>query len=41
VPAELCAKLTTNPSDMQWKRWVAPDIPSIPVCPGLPPSDAS
>jgi WD40 repeat protein len=40
VPAELCAKLTTSPSDKQWKRWVAPDIPSVPVCPGLPPSGA-
>jgi WD40 repeat protein len=41
LPAELCAKLTTNPSDKQWNRWVAPDIPSIPTCPGLPPCDAS
>jgi WD40 repeat protein len=41
VAAELCGKLTTNPSDKQWKRWVAPDIPSIPLCPGLPPSGAS
>ena len=35
-PALLCAKLTTNMSDRQWREWVSPDIGYIKVCPDLP-----
>ena len=32
----MCAKLTTNLSDKQWRDWVSPDIDYIRVCPDLP-----
>lgn len=32
----LCAKLTANPSDGQWKEWVSPDIPYTELCPDKP-----
>ncbi|MDT5009932.1 MAG: hypothetical protein QOH57_1549, partial [Mycobacterium sp.] len=36
-PQDLCAKLTTDISHVQWQQW-APDIDYEPVCPGLPES---
>jgi WD40 repeat protein len=35
-PDMLCAKLTANMSDQQWRDWVSPDIGYIKVCPDLP-----
>ncbi|MFD4267814.1 hypothetical protein [Rhodococcus sp. NPDC058481] len=32
----LCAKLTANPSDQQWKDWISPDVPYEELCPGKP-----
>ena len=32
----LCNKLTSNPSDDQWKAWVSEDIPNTELCPGKP-----
>jgi hypothetical protein len=32
----MCAKLTTNMSQQQWRDWVSPDIDYIPACPDLP-----
>jgi WD40 repeat protein len=32
----LCAKLTQNPGQRQWRDWVAPDIGYTELCPGLP-----
>jgi WD40 repeat protein len=34
--AQLCAKLTSNPSRKQWQDWVSPYIPYMTLCPGLP-----
>ncbi|MFC7449487.1 hypothetical protein [Rhodococcus daqingensis] len=40
APAEwehlLCAKLTANPSEQQWKDWISPDVPYEEPCPGKP-----
>jgi WD40 repeat protein len=40
APAEwehsLCEKLTVNPSDQQWRAWIANDIPYTELCPGKP-----
>jgi WD40 repeat protein len=33
----VCAKLSSNISDQQWRDWVSPDIGYIDVCPDLPP----
>jgi hypothetical protein len=35
----LCDKLTSNPSDEQWKEWISPDIPNTDLCPGKPRPD--
>lgn len=35
-PVDLCAKLSTNMSEKQWREWISPDIPYMTVCPGLP-----
>ena len=35
-PDLLCAKLTTNMSQKQWRDWVSPDIDYIKACPDLP-----
>jgi WD40 repeat protein len=32
----LCDKLTSNPTDEQWKDWISPDIPNTELCPGKP-----
>jgi hypothetical protein len=32
----LCAKLTQNMSQQQWREWVAKDIGYTELCPGLP-----
>lgn len=32
----VCAKLTQNPSQLQWHEWIAPDIGYTELCPGLP-----
>ncbi|MFC9661253.1 hypothetical protein ACFVJ5_13540 [Nocardia sp. NPDC127606] len=32
----LCDKLTSNPSDEQWKNWVSDDIPNAELCRGKP-----
>jgi len=34
--AALCAKLTANMSQQQWRAWVSLDIKYVEVCPGLP-----
>jgi len=34
----LCDKLTSNPSDEQWKEWISRDIPNIELCAGKPAS---
>lgn len=39
-PNILCAKLTQNPSQQQWRGWVAPDVGYIQLCPGLPTAPA-
>ncbi|GAA3683057.1 hypothetical protein GCM10023081_21260 [Arthrobacter ginkgonis] len=36
LSAQLCAKLTRNPSHQQWSEWVSPDIDYVRVCPDLP-----
>jgi WD40 repeat protein len=36
--AQLCAKLTANPSHKQWNEWISPDIDYIPVCQNLRPA---
>ncbi|SEL91110.1 nSTAND1 domain-containing NTPase [Rhodococcus maanshanensis] len=33
---ELCAKLTVNPSEAQWKEWVSAVVPYQEPCPGKP-----
>ena len=35
-PEMLCAKLTANMSQQQWREWVSPGIDYIELCPGLP-----
>ena len=35
-PADLCSRLTANPSHTQWNQWVSPDIGYVKVCRGLP-----
>jgi WD40 repeat protein len=35
-PADLCSRLTANPSHKQWDQWVSPDIGYVKVCRGLP-----
>ena len=36
----LCAKLTRNMSQAEWRTWVSPEIDYVVQCPGLPiPSD--
>jgi hypothetical protein len=35
-PNILCAKLTQNLNQQQWRSWVAPDVGYIQLCPGLP-----
>jgi len=39
--AQLCAKLTANPSHKQWNEWISPDIDYIPVCQNLQPAPDS
>ncbi|HZC91319.1 MAG TPA: WD40 repeat domain-containing protein, partial [Mycobacterium sp.] len=39
--AELCAKLTANPSHQQWNEWITPDIGYMPACPNLQPASDS
>lgn len=39
-PDEICAKVTRNMSQREWREWVSRDIEYVPQCPALPvPSD--
>ena len=32
----LCDKLTSNPSDEEWRNWISPDIDYVPLCDDKP-----
>jgi WD40 repeat protein len=35
-PSLVCAKLSENMSNQQWRNWVSPDLEYVQLCPGLP-----